>query len=225
MLWKFLGKNGSLTLKPPTIPSLAPSTVIETKEKINEPPAAANKHYILSNQVDNEGKPLPKGVVILRGFLSLEEQNELVQMFQDYRSPPEKDAYIPHFKLRDTFAFGYLYFYSLGHHWDATKGTYSKVRGDVDKSAVPDVPPLLHDLYQRIFAAGSPCDEMFGGARNSKPTSALLNYYPPVWGSLVCSSCTTFLSLDYFLLPSFLPSSLLFLLQWFLLKHHSSITI
>jgi alkylated DNA repair protein (DNA oxidative demethylase) len=139
--------------------------------------------FVLTDQVTKNKKPLPKGVVILRSFLSIGEQNALVQMFQDFRSPT-KDAYIPHFKLKDSYGFGSLYLYSLGYHWDAKKGMYSKVRGDVDNSAVPDIPPILHEIYAKIFAPGTYCNEVFPNAAGELPTNALLNYYPPEWGSL-----------------------------------------
>jgi DNA oxidative demethylase len=125
--------------------------------------------------------PFPPGVLLLRGFLTHEEQIMLVKCAQALHE--EAPLFIPSFRLYGRECFYNAFLTSTGRHWDGTARCYTDNRADFDGSPVPKNPVCLVDLFQRVFrdprviASGLPAPETFDDL------ITLLNYYPPGWGT------------------------------------------
>ena len=136
--------------------------------------ASQPQRSLLSTSLD---PPLPPGVVLVRGFMSLDEQNRVVETVDDLHS-------ITPLYVQD-YSTGNLKFFisSFGLHW-CNKG-YSISRDDFDQVDVLRIPSLFADIASRAFGEEAPQSvraAVNGGALPFCPvfSSGLCNFYPPL---------------------------------------------
>ena len=89
---------------------------------------------------------LPPGVILVRGFLSIDEQNKVVKAADKLHE--DAPFYIKNYGK------GHLHFFlsSFGMHWGTT---YSKKR-EYDGLPVPEIPSLFADLALKAFGKNAP---------------------------------------------------------------------
>jgi len=137
-------------------------------------PASQPQRSHLSTSLD---PPLPPGVVLVRGFMSIDEQNRVVETVDDLHS--STPLYV------QNYGKGTLKFFisSFGLHW-SNKG-YSLRRDDFDQADVLRIPSLFADIASRAFGEVAPHSVRAAVNDGVLPfcpvfSSGLCNFYPPL---------------------------------------------
>ena len=113
--------------------------------------ALSSSSSALSSSADT---PLPQGVILVRNFLNIDDQNRVVKEADTFheRAP---------FYIKK-YGSGSLHFYltTFGLHWTRSNnkknGAYSLTRTDCDKLPCPPMPPFLASLAARAFGKDAP---------------------------------------------------------------------
>ncbi len=124
---------------------------------------------------------LPRGVVLVRGFLSLAEQIDII------RASDELHRTTPFYVKQYMGGSMHLFTLSMGMHWSkdparAGTGQYSLIRSDFDKLPAQPIPDLFNVLSGRAFsdATRPVMDAVQAGDLPFCPvfSSGILNFYP-----------------------------------------------
>ncbi|KXZ45726.1 hypothetical protein GPECTOR_51g712 [Gonium pectorale] len=144
-------------------PDLAPSTSYT-------PPVAAPRRA-----PPRAAPGLPHGVVLLKGYLTLDEQIQIVRQIRDLGVGPG-GFYVPTYSTGGRLA---LRMMCLGLHWEPRTGAYEQTRSSYDGATPPPLPATLVDLCGRSLADASAAAASAGGSRFPplRPDICLANFY------------------------------------------------
>ncbi len=130
--------------------------------------------------------PLPAGVVLLRDFLTPDQQSALIDARDELHAATP--AYIPSFIIFDRRAYSALYMISAGSKWEAETKTNQSSRQDWDGLPIRPVRPVPPLVLSLATAAITEALRRRPGAFTAPPpdalTVALFNTYAPVWGGV-----------------------------------------
>lgn len=140
--------------------------------------ALSSSSSALSSSADT---PLPQGVILVRNFLNIDDQNRVVNEADTFheRAP---------FYIKK-YGSGSLHFYltTFGLHWTSSNnkknGAYSLTRTDCDKLPCPPMPPFLASLAARAFGKDAPREVQNAVDCGDIPycstySMGLFNFYP-----------------------------------------------
>ncbi|PNH02734.1 hypothetical protein TSOC_011257, partial [Tetrabaena socialis] len=118
---------------------------------------------------------LPPGVVLLKGFLPLEEQIGIVRQIRELGVGPG-GFYVPSYGGGARLA---LRMMCLGLHWEPRTSKYEATRSSYDGATPPPIPPWLVQLCGRCLSAATAASAAAGGPRLPAltPDICLANFY------------------------------------------------
>ncbi|KAF5840213.1 2OG-Fe(II) oxygenase superfamily-domain-containing protein [Dunaliella salina] len=118
---------------------------------------------------------LPPGVVLLRGWLSIEEQVEVIRVLRDLGKGPG-GFYTPSYGPGQSM---HLRMMCLGKHWEPRSHSYEDVRSSHDGAIPPMIPPILHDACVKAAEQCLQVSQREQGVRmpSISPDICLVNYY------------------------------------------------
>jgi len=118
---------------------------------------------------------LPPGVVLLRGWLSIEEQVEIIRVLRDL-GKGQGGFYTPSYGPGQSM---HLRMMCLGKHWEPRSHSYEDVRSSHDGATPPTIPPILHDVCIKAAEQCVQVSQREQGVRlpSISPDICLVNYY------------------------------------------------
>ncbi|GAX79653.1 hypothetical protein CEUSTIGMA_g7094.t1 [Chlamydomonas eustigma] len=130
------------------------------------------KHLVVEHSSQDHENNLPPGMTLLRGFLSIQRQAELVNMIRELGLGPG-GFYTPSYKEGGQLR---LKMMCLGLHWEPRSHSYEHVRSAYDGAVPPSIPPILLDLAQEVLLA---CEAKSGFKQPGpyRPDACLANFY------------------------------------------------
>lgn len=128
-----------------------------------------DNHQPLAQQLQ-----LLPGVVLLRNFVSLTEQQHLINECRDLGRGPGgfyRPVYASGAKCR-------LKMMCLGKHWNVQTEQYEMTRTNHDHASVLPLPPNWRDLAERVVQVGKTIDPLIlGDCEGFHPDICVVNYY------------------------------------------------
>ncbi|GIL59226.1 hypothetical protein Vafri_13915, partial [Volvox africanus] len=118
---------------------------------------------------------LPPGVVLLKGYLTMDEQIRIVHQIRELGIGPG-GFYTPSYK---TGARLWLHMMCMGLHWEPRTNSYETIRSSFDGATPPPIPSWLAELCGRCLEAASAAAVAAGGSRFPplQPDICLANFY------------------------------------------------
>lgn len=115
-------------------------------------------------------KEIIPGLVHLKNFLSLSQQQNLVDACRDY-GVSEGGFYVPTYENSNHLN---LYMFCLGQNWNLVTSSYEPVRTNHDNAPVPPVPP---SLLQPALACLKESQKVSQVIPDCKPDICIVNFY------------------------------------------------
>ncbi|KAK3244407.1 hypothetical protein CYMTET_45977 [Cymbomonas tetramitiformis] len=124
-----------------------------------------------------QSKAVPVCVVLLRGWLTLDQQIEFVANIREL-GMGNGGFYTPSYGDGARLS---LQMMCLGKHWDPRSGKYEEVRTQYDGAAPPPMPLLFLQTAQAALGAAREADQQAGKGSmpDMRPEICLVNFYPP----------------------------------------------
>ncbi|GIL84064.1 hypothetical protein Vretimale_11035 [Volvox reticuliferus] len=118
---------------------------------------------------------LPPGVVLLKGYLTMDEQIRIVHEIRELGIGPG-GFYIPSYITGGRL---WLHMMCMGLHWEPRTNSYETIRSSHDGATPPPIPAWLVELCGRCLAAASDAAVAAGGSRFPplQPDICLANFY------------------------------------------------